>query len=57
MQRKYMTELEVSSKPKHGKSCSSKSTVGCLFVLDLSGGRSLSIEKLRDKFRMLASKG
>ena len=38
-----MTELEVSSKPKHVKSGSNKSTVGRLFVLDLSGGRILSM--------------
>jgi hypothetical protein len=43
MQRKYMTELEVSSKPKPIVSGSSKSTVGRLFVLDLSGGRILSL--------------
>jgi hypothetical protein len=41
--KKIMTELEVSSKPKHVKSGSSKSTVCRLFVLDLSGGRILSM--------------
>jgi hypothetical protein len=38
-----MTELEVSSKPKPVTSGSNKSTVGRLFVLDLSGGRILSM--------------
>jgi hypothetical protein len=42
MQRKYMTEVEVYSKPKPVTS-GSKATVGRLFVLDLSGGRVLSL--------------
>src|SRR3954463_1508947 len=43
MQRKkYMTELEVYSKPKPVMS-GRKATVGRLFVLDLSGGRIFSL--------------
>src|SRR5213080_3905212 len=38
-----MTESEVYSKPKTVTSGSSKVTVGRLFVLDLSGGRILSL--------------
>ena len=38
-----MTESEVSLKPQLVASGSSKSAVGRLFVLDLSGGRILSV--------------
>src|SRR5919108_4693887 len=38
-----MTESEVSPKPQPVAAGSSKSTVGRLFVLDLSGGRILSL--------------
>jgi sugar lactone lactonase YvrE len=38
-----MTKSEVSSRPKTVASGSSKATVGRLFVLDLSGGRILSV--------------
>ena len=38
-----MTESELYSKPKTVMSGSSRVTVGRLFVLDLSGGRILSL--------------
>ena len=38
-----MTESEVSPKPQRVASGSSKSAMGRLFVLDLTGGRILSL--------------
>jgi hypothetical protein len=54
MQRKYMTESEVYSKPKPITS-GSKATVGRLFVLDLSGGRVFSLNADGSDLRVIVT--
>src|SRR5438093_13507597 len=54
MQRKYMTESEVYSRPKPITS-GSKATVGRLFVLDLSGGRVFSLNADGSDLRVIVT--
>jgi hypothetical protein len=55
MQRKYMTESEVSSNSKPVTSGSSKAAFGRLFVLDLSCGRIFSVNADGSDLRVIVT--